>query len=109
MAVIYSTGRDLVFCRMEKSFFSGLTVKAKKEILVKLMNPITQIIEAPLVLRPHLMKDVSYMDTELVAVVTVNLIYVVRFQTSRLTFERPWDIVYERKFEQEATTSANWG
>lgn len=98
-----------MFCRMEKSFFSGLSIKTKKEILVKLANPIVQVIEAPTVLRPHLAKDVSYMDTELMAVVTMNIIYVVRFYTTRLTFERPWDVVYERKFESEATTSANWG
>jgi len=45
-------------------------------------------------LRPHLAKDISYMDTELMAVVTMNTIYVVRFQTTRLTFDRPWDVVY---------------
>jgi len=109
LAVIYSTGHDLVFCRMEKSFFSGLSIKSKKEIMAKLPSPIIQVIEAPTVLGPHLAKDVSYMDTELMAVVTMSAIYVVRFHTTRLTFERPWDVVYERKFESEATTSANWG
>jgi len=44
LVIIYSTGHDLVFCRMERSFFSGLSIKSKKEILTKLPYPIIQVI-----------------------------------------------------------------
>jgi hypothetical protein len=30
----------------------------------------------------------------------MSTVYVIRIHTTRLTFERPWDVVYEKKLEK---------
>lgn len=89
-----STGHDLTLFRFEKSFFSGLTLKSRKDILCKLPFPLTQLADSPECLNHHMSKDVGYMNTELICALTMNSLTVIRFSLTRLTFDKCWDIVY---------------
>lgn len=96
--------------RLENSFFSKLSIKLQADIMNGLPQPITHILDIPMSLQLLLYKDVSYQDTTLIAVMCLDRIIVVRFLNYRLTFDKFWDIVYDRKWtENISVTSCSWG
>lgn len=110
LILLTSTGRDLVMHRLENGFFSKLSKEHRVEILSNLPQPITHILDLPMSLQLLLYKDVSYQETILMAVMCLDRVVVVRFSTYRVTFDKFWDIVYDRKWtENISVTSCSWG
>ena len=86
LILITSSGRDMSVHRLEKTFFSALSLKLQVDVMSGLSQPVTHLSEIPLALQLLLYQDVSYQDTTLMAVMCLDKVWVVRFSNYRLTF-----------------------
>ena len=109
MIVLSNVGSKLMVSRIEKSFFSTLTVKMTHDMIADLDFPITYITEIPSLFRYYLQRDAQYRNSSLLAIASVNSVFIFAINHSKLDSDAFWKRIYYRKQEEATCSTVSWG
>lgn len=107
--LLSNQGNKLFAHRIEKSFFSVLSVKLNHELVTELNYPVTNICEIPAMFRNYLQKDPQYKNSSLFAVAAINTIFIFSLNYSKLDSEVFCKRVYFRRAESATCSWISWG
>jgi hypothetical protein len=107
--LLSNVGNKLMIHRIEKSFFSVLSVKLTQEIISDLNFPVTNVCELHPLFRVYLQRDPQYKNSSFFAVAAINSIFIFAIHYPRLDSDVFWKKVYHRKSENASCSWISWG
>ena len=107
--LLANVGTKLFIHRIEKSFFSVLSVKFTHDIISDLDFPVTSIVEIPTLFRFYLQRDSQFRNSSLFAVSAINSIHIFALNYAKLDSDSFWKRIYFRKAESATCSWVSWG